>query len=442
MATIVKSSFTAARHQNKDAESAECIAGTISNLSSTPQNQHNPKKRWLEDHFPFVKVTFEVRTVLRECNVFWEDVPIPNKNTWITWGFLSNYEKNGLQIPSFYKQICHAGQNVHGCPWFFFFLGGGEVFRFPPFSQHLVLAIFFLAASALFLSGSNLREMKSWDIHETDQVVQIVPQTNSTRIASDMWTPWKNHEHDSCYLQCFTDLKVIDLSRHTHKHIISVIIVHIDTRQEYAFTTIINMCFANLWHRLVEVFAIVRVINAFKNMATLEKQVWNTLERSPWTMDVSYMKMLLTRFVEAPFGVFGSICAPTTLMPQPCHGSIDPLLPLPHIKLQGAYLMDHNFYQWTQCQSGDHLIERQKPMISVIPSRNNCFWLWMALARNALIQACGGISLLPRMSSIFFLCKRQAGSGQPSATLVKAPPKNYFFYSSTSSKSDRWLVFL
>lgn len=76
------------------------------------------------------------------------------------------------------------------------------------------------------------------------------------------------------------------------------------------------------------------------------------------------------------------------------------------------------------------------------PSRNNCFWLWMALARNALIQACGGISLLPRMSSIFFLCKRQAGSGQPSATLVKAPPKNYFFYSSTSSKSDRWLVFL
>ena len=64
MATIVKSSFTAARHQNKDAESAECIAGTISNLSSTPQNQHNPKKRWLEDHFPFVKVTFEVRTVL------------------------------------------------------------------------------------------------------------------------------------------------------------------------------------------------------------------------------------------------------------------------------------------------------------------------------------------------------------------------------------------
>ena len=159
-------------------------------------------------------------------------------------------------------------------------------------------------------------------------------------------------------------------------------------------------------------------------------------------MDVSYMKMLLTRFVEAPFGVFGSICAPTTLMPQPCHGSIDPLLPLPHIKLQGAYLMDHKFYQWTQCQSGDHLFERQKPMISVIPSRNNCFWLWMALARNALIQACGGISLLPRMSSIFFLCKRQAGSGQPSATLVKAPPKNYFFYSSTSSKSDRWLVFL
>ena len=79
----------------------------------------------------------------------------------------------------------------------------------------------------------------------------------------------------------FTDLKAIDLSRHTHthKHIISVIIVHIDTRQEYAFTTIINMCFANLWHRLVEVFAIVRVINAFKNMATLEKQVWNTLEQ-------------------------------------------------------------------------------------------------------------------------------------------------------------------
>lgn len=131
MATIVKSSFTAARHQNKDAESAECIAGTISNLSSTPQNQHNPKKRWLEDHFPFVKVTFEVRTVLRECNVFWEDVPIPNKNTWITWGFLSNYEKNGLQIPSFYKQICHAGQNVHGCPWFFFF-GGGWGFPFSP----------------------------------------------------------------------------------------------------------------------------------------------------------------------------------------------------------------------------------------------------------------------------------------------------------------------
>lgn len=28
--------------------------------------------------------------------------------------------------------------------------GGGEVFRFPPFSQHLALAFFFLAASALF----------------------------------------------------------------------------------------------------------------------------------------------------------------------------------------------------------------------------------------------------------------------------------------------------
>ena len=31
-----------------------------------------------------------------------------------------------------------------------FFWGGGEVFRFPPFSQHLVLAIVFRAASALF----------------------------------------------------------------------------------------------------------------------------------------------------------------------------------------------------------------------------------------------------------------------------------------------------
>ena len=55
MATIVKSSFTAARHQNKDAESAECIAGTISNLSSTPQNQHNPKKDGWKTTFLLLK---------------------------------------------------------------------------------------------------------------------------------------------------------------------------------------------------------------------------------------------------------------------------------------------------------------------------------------------------------------------------------------------------
>lgn len=287
-------------------------------------------------------------------------------------------------------------------PVVFFFFWGGEVFRFPPFSQHLVLAIFFLAASALFLSGSNLREMKSWDIHETDQVVQIVPQTNSTRIASDMWTPWKNHEHDSCYLQCFTDLKVIDLSRHTHKHIISVIIVHIDTRQEYAFTTIINMCFANLWHRLVEVFAIVRVINAFKNMAPWKNKyetLWND-HHGPW-MSLTWKccwqdssKLLLESSVQ--------FVHPRPLCRNHVMVQLTPCFPFPTSNCKVPTWWITTFINGLNANPGTIWLKGKNRWSH--PSRNYCFWLWMALARNALIQACGGISLLPRMSSKSFFC--------------------------------------
>ena len=102
------------------------------------------------------------------------------------------------------------------------FFWGGWGFPFSPILTTSGAGDCFSRCFGTFLSGSNLREVKSWDIHETDQVDQIVPQTNSTRIASDMWTPWKNHEHDSCYLQILQIWRsLIWVDTHTQTHHIS-----------------------------------------------------------------------------------------------------------------------------------------------------------------------------------------------------------------------------
>lgn len=104
----------------------------------------------------------------------------------------------------------------------FFFFWGGVRFSVFPHSHNIWCWRFFSRCFGTFFSSSNLREMKSWDIHETDQVVQIVPQINSTRIASNMWTPWKNHEHDSCYLQILQIWRpLIWVDTHTQTHHIS-----------------------------------------------------------------------------------------------------------------------------------------------------------------------------------------------------------------------------
>ena len=98
--------------------------------------------------------------------------------------------------------------------------------------------------------------------------------------------PSKNHEHNSC------DLQVLQIWR----PLIWVdgqtsILIH---ARNMLWQPIIKICLANLWHRLVGVFAIVRIINACKNMTTLKNKyetLWNMDDRSketwaPWTMEV------------------------------------------------------------------------------------------------------------------------------------------------------------